>query len=123
MCGINRMARQKKKGAIYDESFFVDAYQKKDVENPAFCYKSGLTVYEEGFDANMLTSLGWNGAGFTLNILDGVPTYLTQSEFRYSEVFRVDVNGASMTYSWKLCWRRRTYRLGPYGTFHTHLGV
>lgn len=85
------------------KEFFVDAYQKKDVENPAFCYKSGMTVYEEGFDANMLSSLGWNGAGFTLNILDGMPTYLTQSEFRYSEVFRVDVNGASATYSWKLC--------------------
>ncbi|MBQ8508680.1 MAG: alpha-galactosidase [Clostridia bacterium] len=82
-------------------TYFADIFQKPG-NRPIFCYRSGLTVYEEGLDAGMFASLGWNGAGFTQDILDGVTTYLNANNFPHAEIFRVDANGVSLTYSWQL---------------------
>lgn len=36
---------------------------------PVWCYRSGLTVYEERFLDGALISDGWNGAGYPLDDL------------------------------------------------------
>ncbi len=68
---------------------------------PGFCYRSGLTVYEEGFGNGILASRGWNGAGFPLNILDDFPSYLNAGDFPVCEVFKIEANGVSLLGSWE----------------------
>ena len=80
---------------------FADIY-KKPGKRHVFCFRSGMTVYEEGFDVRMLIPLGWNGAGFPLDILDDFPTYLKSDAFPHTEIFSVDANGVSLTASWQL---------------------
>ena len=67
---------------------------------PIFCYRSGMTVYEEGFSGGILSSFGWNGAGFTLNVLEDFPSYLKPSELGRSEVFSFEAGGQTLRNGW-----------------------
>ena len=60
-----------------------------------------MTVYEEGYSNGIFSSLGWNGAGFTLNVLEDFPTYNKASDFVSPEVFSVDVNGITLRAGWQ----------------------
>ncbi|MBQ3638614.1 MAG: hypothetical protein II953_09655, partial [Clostridia bacterium] len=51
----------------YDTTF-KDVYLSP-VGAPAFCYRTGLTVYEEVFRGGQLMSAGWNAAGYPLDVL------------------------------------------------------
>lgn len=79
--------------------YFSDIYQKTTAA-PVFCYRSGLTVYEEGYAEKRFCPFGWNGAGFPGDILDDLPTYLRPERFPHTEIFSVDVNGISAHCSW-----------------------
>lgn len=81
------------------KKFFTDV-NVRDGESPVFCYRSGLTVYEEGFCDGALCSFGWNGAGFTLNVLEDFPSYLNPNEFPRPEVFSLEVNGITLRRGW-----------------------
>ena len=70
-------------------------------DTPIFCYRSGMTVYEEGYSNGVYSSLGWNGAGFTLNVLEDFPTYLNSNDFVSPEVFAVEVNGVTLRRGWQ----------------------
>ena len=62
-----------------NETFF-DAYLREG-ETPIICYRSGLTVYEEAISNGVFYPLGWNGAGFTLNVLEDYPSYFKKEEY------------------------------------------
>ena len=73
----------------------------KDKDMPIFCYRSGLTVYEEGFRGGNLNALGYNGAGYPLDVLEDMPTYFKPNDFIKREAFSVDVNGVTCRNNWK----------------------
>lgn len=78
------------------ENCFYDILVRTDGEYPIFCYRSGLTVYEEGFVYGNLHSLGWNGAGFTLNVLEDMPTYLNPKDFFKAQSVSFDADGVTL---------------------------
>ena len=77
--------------------FFDVSYQPG--ENPVFCYRSGLAVYEEGFINGTLVGLGYNSAGYPLNVLTNCPSRLDYRRFGEPYAFNLTVNGCSLDYS------------------------
>ncbi|MBQ6023192.1 MAG: alpha-galactosidase [Clostridia bacterium] len=67
---------------------------------PVFCYRTGMTVYEETFDKGRLVSAGWNTAGTPLDVLEGMPCRLDYDRFTRPWVFDVEVNGECVAYDW-----------------------
>ena len=68
---------------------------------PVFCYRTGLTVYEEMFDKNRLVAAGWNNSGTPLDVLEGMPSRLDHDRFSRPWVFDVEVDGACIAYDWE----------------------
>ena len=64
-------------------------------ENPVFCYRTGLTVYEEVFADGKLTVGGWNAAGYPLNVLGSGATRMAPDAFARPEAFDLQIGGAS----------------------------
>ena len=79
---------------------FRDIHVNKG-EVPVICYRSGLLVYEEGFDGNRYITKGWNGAGFTLNVLDSFPSHFSAHPMAHHEVFDFEANGVSLRWNWE----------------------
>ena len=77
---------------------FTEIYFNKSATT--FSYRSGMTVYEEGFSDGVFASLGWNGAGFTLNVLEGMPTYLDAKNHPEPAVFCFDCDGTTLRRGW-----------------------
>lgn len=71
-------------------------------ENPVFCYRSGMFVYEEQLFHGALISLGINTAGYPLNVLTNCPTRLNPDDFAEPAAFSVEADGISLDYSWAL---------------------
>ncbi len=72
-----------------------------------FCYRSGLTVFEETLKDGMLVSSGSNTAGYPLNVLQGQPTRLEPAHFYGRGAFDCVLNGISIN-------RRLTFKIcGP----------
>ena len=80
------------------KDMFRDIHVNKG-DVPVICYRSGLLVYEEGFHRNRYVTKGWNGAGFTLNVLDSFPSHLPIRESSHHEVFDFEVNGVSLRWN------------------------
>ncbi|MBQ7604100.1 MAG: alpha-galactosidase [Clostridia bacterium] len=66
-------------------------------DEPVFCFRTGLTVYEECFSHGMLTVSGWNTAGYPLNVLGLCPTRMSHTVMADPEAFLLDINGCSCT--------------------------
>ncbi len=77
---------------------FFDVYYQSG-ENPVFCYRSGLAVYEEGFINGALVGLGYNSSGYPLNVLTNCPSRLDYRRFAEPYAFNLTVNGCSLDYS------------------------
>ncbi len=60
---------------------------------PVFCYRSGLTVYEETFSGGTLNASGWNAAGYPLNVLTNFPSRLNPDLFIHPNSFRLEIDG------------------------------
>lgn len=67
---------------------------------PVFCYRTGLTVYEESFDNGRLVSAGWNTSGTPLNVLEDIPVRLNFEDYPEPFAFSVEVNGECLDYDW-----------------------
>ncbi len=67
-----------------------------------FSYRFGTAVYEESFDGHRLNTAGWNGAGYTLNVLEDMPSRLSCGGHTDTPAFRLEVNGATLEYDWRL---------------------
>ena len=59
----------------FTEGYHSVFFQPGDA--PVFCYRSGLTVYEEVFSAGTLNTAGWNASGYPLNVLTNCSTRST----------------------------------------------
>ena len=80
---------------------FKDIYTSEKDGKKFFCYRTGMTVYEEVFDGYRYMSAGWNTAGYTLNVLDDMPTRLNNDLFAEAQSFDVEVDGVSLSWDWK----------------------
>lgn len=65
---------------------------------PVFCYRTGLTVYEEVFSCGRLMSGGFNSAGYTQNLLGSNSIRVPAHSVVDSSVFSVDIDGASVEF-------------------------
>lgn len=77
-----------------DDKFFDLYFQ--DGDQPVFCYRSGLMVYEEQFYKGTLLSRGYNAAGYPLNVLSNCPSRLNHMAFDEPFAFNLEVNGVSL---------------------------
>ncbi len=80
---------------------FADIYCTEGKE-AVFCYRFGTAVYEEVFDGHRLNSAGWNGAGYTQNVLEDLPSRLSVGEHRNTCAFRLEANGTTLDYDWTM---------------------
>ncbi|MBR4428147.1 MAG: alpha-galactosidase, partial [Clostridia bacterium] len=67
-------------------------------ESPVFCYRTGLTVYEETLYRGVIVSSGWNTAGYPLNVLTNCPTRLDPHAFHEPAVFSAVLDGRALEY-------------------------
>lgn len=77
-------------------SFFDIYYQPG--ENPVFCYRSGMAVYEEILYKGVLMAGGYNAAGYPLDVLSNCDTRLRPETFQEPSVFQIELNGQSLEY-------------------------
>ena len=77
---------------------FFDIYYQPG-KNPAFCYRSGKTVYEEMLYNGGLISCGWNAAGYPLNLLAKCSTRLDKRNFSEPFAFNIELDGQSIDYN------------------------
>ena len=77
---------------------FCDVYYQQS-ENPVFCYRSGLAVYEETLFNGVLVSSGYNAAGYPLNVLSNFPSRLNSVDFHEPSSFNIELDGQSIDYN------------------------
>lgn len=77
---------------------YCDVYYQPG-ENPVFCYRSGLTVYEETLYQGVLVSSGYNTAGYPLDVLSNYPTRLNHKAFAEPSSFNIELDGQSIDYA------------------------
>lgn len=77
---------------------FCDVYYQQS-ENPVFCYRSGLAVYEETLFNGALVSSGYNAAGYPLNVLSNFPSRLNPVDFHEPSSFNIELDGQSIDYN------------------------
>lgn len=65
-------------------------------DNPIFCYRTGLTVYEETLFHGVLVSSGYNAAGYPLDVLTNCPTRLNPGELSEASSFLLEANGQAL---------------------------
>ncbi len=81
----------------HNEHTFFDVYYQPG-ENPVFCYRTGLTVYEEELVGGAFVARGWNAAGYPLNVLTNFSTRLDAKVFGEPFAFNLEINGASVDF-------------------------
>ena len=87
--------------ALFDNDY-RDIYVSRGPQGqPVFCYRTGLTVYEETFDKNRLAAAGWNNSGTPLDVLEGMPCRLDYDRFTQPWVFDAEVDGECVAYDWE----------------------
>ncbi|MBQ7923484.1 MAG: alpha-galactosidase [Clostridia bacterium] len=80
---------------IQNSSTYVNVFTR-NMPEPVYSYRSGLTVYEERFLEGMLIPGGWNASGYPLNVLSNYPTFVSRSSD--PSVFHVAIDGESVDY-------------------------
>ena len=80
---------------------YFDVYYQPG-ENPVFCYRTGMAVYEEALIGGAFVAQGYNAAGYPLNVLTNCATRLNPREFAEPFAFNLEVNGACIDYALKL---------------------
>lgn len=80
---------------------FRDIYFHEEGEKKVFCFRTGLTVYEEVFDGTRYTAAGWNTAGYTLNVLEDFPSRLDRDAFTEAQSFDIEADGVSLSWDWE----------------------
>ncbi len=80
---------------------FRDVYVHTEGDATVFCYRTGMTVYEEMFRGGQYTAAGWNTSGYTQNVLESFPTRLPADAFAEPQAFDLEVEGVSLGWSWQ----------------------
>ena len=81
----------------YNKKNYVNVFLRNQRE-PVYCYRSGLTVYEERFLDGALIPGGWNAAGYPLNVLSNYPTYVDPEAYAEPTSFHVELDGECMDF-------------------------
>ncbi len=103
------------------ENEFKDVYLNETSDgSPVFCYRTGMTVYEEVFDKGRLVSAGWNTAGTPFNVLEGMPCRLDHDAFAQPWVFDVEIDGICIAYDWEYVGFDRFDEIGGKGAKLIH---
>ncbi len=76
---------------------FFDVYYRGG-ETPSFCYRSGEMVYEEMFYNGALITLGYNAAGYPLDVLSNCPTHLDRRYYTEPYAFNIELDGQSVDF-------------------------
>lgn len=71
---------------------YIDVFFRRKPE-PVYCYRSGLTVYEERLLNGVLVSGGWNAAGYPLNVLSNMASHINNDPFAEPSTFHVELDG------------------------------
>lgn len=71
----------------------------RNAPEPVYCYRSGLTVYEERFLDGTLVPGGWNAAGYPLNVLSNYPTNIDLNRVAEPSSFHIELDGETMDYN------------------------
>ena len=79
---------------------YFDVYYQPG-ENPVFCYRSGLAVYEETLYNGVLVASGYNAAGYPLNVLSNFPSRLNPADFGEPSSFNIEIDGQCIDYALK----------------------
>ncbi|MBE6703071.1 MAG: alpha-galactosidase [Ruminococcaceae bacterium] len=85
---------------IFQKKDFADIHFEQG-EQLTFSYRFGMAVYEESFDSHRLNSVGWNGAGYTLNVLEDMPSRLPVGEHQDTPAFRLEADGRTLEFDWR----------------------
>ena len=85
---------------ILKNASFADIYV--DEAKKTYAYRFGTAVYEEQFDGHRLNAVGWNGAGYTLNVLEDMPSRIPVGEHQDTPAFRLEAEGRTLEYDWQL---------------------
>ncbi len=80
---------------------FKNVHTFTDGEDKVFSFRFGSTVYEEVLSEGRYMSAGWNTAGYTLNVLDGINTRFDNSEFTSPSAFSIVLNNAASLENWE----------------------
>ena len=60
------------------ENNFQDVYVREQDGRRIFCFRAGMTTYEEALADGRYMAAGWNTAGYPQNVLDAMPTNLDE---------------------------------------------
>ena len=82
-----------------ERNYFEISYNEAD---RVFCYRSGLSVYEERFFGGALVSCGYNAAGYPLNVLSNCDTRLSPDLGYEPSAFHLEIDGQSAHYDLEL---------------------
>lgn len=69
-----------------------------NADKQVFRYRSGLLVYEERFTDGMLVPCGYNTAGYPLDTLQNLPTYLDHTDWQEPSAFNIELDGQSIDF-------------------------
>ncbi len=89
---------------------------KKTDFQTTFSYRTGMIVYEGVFIKGRLMATGWNAPGYTLNVLESLPTRIAgqacnmmgkvqsdgRGDFRNGNSFEIEANGISLDKTWEM---------------------
>lgn len=105
------------------KSLFKSVYISEEKGKTHFCYRTGMTVYEEVFFEKRYMSAGWNTAGYTLNVLESFPTRLDNSMFTEAQSFDIEADGVSLSWDWEYDGYEECEEILENGTAVTHARV
>ncbi|MBR6766823.1 MAG: alpha-galactosidase [Clostridia bacterium] len=70
----------------------------RNTPEPVYCFRSGLTVYEERFLDGTLIPGGWNASGYPLNVLSNYPTHIDNACVAEPASFHLELDGETVDY-------------------------
>lgn len=77
---------------------YKNFYYHEEGGMPVFCYRTGLTVYEEVFSCGRLMSGGFNASGYTQNLLGSNSIRTPAHSVVDASAFSVDLDGTSIEF-------------------------
>ena len=82
------------------ENEFQDVYVREQDGRRIFCFRAGMTTYEEALSDGRYMAAGWNTAGYPQNVLDAMPTNLDERLFAQPQAFDLEANGCCLAFDW-----------------------
>lgn len=102
------------------KSSIKNVYFHEENGRPVWCYRSGMTVYEECLFDGRLLSYGMNAAGYPQNIVEGSPTRPDDGWPATHDVFDFEINGITANHRLSLVSFETAEEERENGTKYTH---